>query len=56
MLKMTLSAALVKFGLRLPGENVGQFGAQIKALTPADREWFKERFAIEYGIEIVPAA
>lgn len=56
MEKMSLAAALVKAGLKLPGESVGAFGQEIKKLNDADREWFKERFAKEMGLEIVEVA
>lgn len=52
MEKMSFAAACVKHGLKLPGESVGAFGAEIKRLTPEDHTWFKAEFA-KIGVEIV---
>lgn len=36
------------------GQTLQDYAKEVKALTQADRDWFAERFAIEYGIKIVP--
>jgi hypothetical protein len=54
MVQMTLLQALRKAGIdKKEGQLLPQFAAELKALTDADRQWFKERFAIEFGWEIV---
>ena len=50
MAEMTLSAALKKHCF-LDGEKLSECLAQIKQLTPDDKEWFKREFAV-MGITI----
>lgn len=51
--ELGLIAAIRKYiGLK-PGQAMLDFAAEIKALTPEDRAWFKERFAKEYGIKVI---
>lgn len=51
---MTLLKALQHVGIvKREGQPLKDFAAEIKALNDADRAWFKERFAVEHGIEVV---
>lgn len=52
MEKMTFVAACNKFFGRKEGQNLTQFQEELKALTPADREYFIKLFPT-VGIEIV---
>lgn len=51
--KTFMSACRDYFGL-LPSQKPIEFGKEVKALTPADREEFTEAFA-KMGVEIVAA-
>ena len=53
MVQKTFTKALLDAGLRMPGETVGDFNKQMKALTLSEREWFRERFKIEHNIEVI---
>lgn len=51
MRQMTFTAALVDFFGKQPGQSVGEFMQEIKALTQEDRAYFKREF-VKVGIEI----
>ena len=53
--EMTLLVALKKHIGYSPGQGFGEFAAECKALTDADKAWFKDRFKVEKDIDIVPA-
>lgn len=58
MVKMTFTKACLTYFGRLPGQTAIDFGREIKALTPKDREDLKKDFAA-IGVEIdseAPAA
>jgi hypothetical protein len=42
---ITFTKAMMDFFGRKPGQSVGEFAAELKALTDADREFFKSEFA-----------
>jgi len=48
---MTLVVALSKH-CRYEGETTSQFVKAIKELSPEDRQWYSDRFKIEFGYEI----
>lgn len=48
-MEMTLVAFLKQFGLLLPSDKAIE---QLRALTPEDRDWFRDRAQVEYGITI----
>lgn len=55
MIRSTLTKALKDyFGYR-PGQNLTDFMAEIKALTPEDKSYFKREF-LKVGYEIVDGA
>jgi hypothetical protein len=52
-MEKTLMQAFTFAGIKkLEGQQLPEFAKEIKALTPADRAWFAERFVIEFGITI----
>jgi hypothetical protein len=51
MIQMSFTKAIVEHLGRKQGQSTHEFMEEIKALTPADREWFKVEFA-KIGIEI----
>ena len=55
MEQMSLTAALNKHFGKKVGQTMSEFSAEIKTLTPEDREYFKKEFA-KIGVEIVEAA
>ncbi len=54
MIKSTLMKALKEYFGFKPGQNLTDFMAEIKALTPEDRAYFKREFA-KVGYEIIEA-
>ena len=48
--KIKLYAQLMK-DFRLPGEALQAFAAQIRALTPEDKAWFRAEYA-KAGVEL----
>lgn len=52
MQQMTFTKAIVEFFGKKPGQSTTDFMAEIKALTEADRAYFKAEFA-KIGVEIV---
>lgn len=55
MRQLTFVKALMEFFGRKEGQTSGDLLAEIKALTPEDREWFAKEF-LKVGIEIIPVA
>lgn len=51
MIQMTFTKAMMDFFGRLPGQSVGDFANELKALTVVDREYFKREFR-KINIEI----
>ena len=51
MIQMSFTKAIVEHFGKKQGQSTHEFMEEIKALTPADREWFKAEFA-KIGIEI----
>jgi hypothetical protein len=51
MIQMSFTKAIIETFKRLPSQTTHDFVEEIKALSPADREWFKAEFA-KIGIEI----
>jgi hypothetical protein len=52
MQQMTFTAACNNYFGRKPGQNLGEFQQELKALNTEDREYFKREFA-KIGIEII---
>ena len=52
MAQMTFTKAINEFFGKKPGQTLMELQAEIKALTPEDREYFKREFA-KVGIEVV---
>lgn len=44
-MQMTFTKAIVEFFGKKPGQTLPEFMQEIKALTPADRAYFKAEFA-----------
>jgi hypothetical protein len=51
MIQMTFTKAIIEHFPKRPGQTGGDYLAEIKALTPQDREYFKAEFA-KIGIEV----
>lgn len=51
MQTMTITTACKNYFGYKPGQTLGEFMAEVKALTPDDREYFKREF-VKVGIEI----
>lgn len=51
MQTMTITTACKSYFGYKPGQTLGEFMAEVKALTPDDREYFKREF-VKVGIEI----
>ena len=51
MIVMSLTAALKDYFGYKPGETLGDFMTEIKALTPEDKEYFKREF-VKVGYQI----
>lgn len=51
MEQMTLITAIRKHIGMLPGQGLQDFAADVRRLTPEDREWFKREF-VAIGVEI----
>ena len=52
MTQMTFTKAVNEFFGKKPGQTLMELQAEIKSLTPEDREYFKREF-VKVGIEIV---
>jgi hypothetical protein len=50
----TLMQAFTFAGItKREGQQLPDYAKEIKALTPEDRQWFAERFKVEFGITII---
>lgn len=52
MRTMTFTTAIISFFGKRPGQTLMELQAEITALTPEDRKWFKWEFR-KVGIEII---
>ena len=51
MIQMSFTKAIIEIFPKRPSQTMADYMAEIKALTPQDREYFKAEFA-KIGIEI----
>lgn len=53
-MEKTLMQAFTAAGItKREGQTLQDYAKEVKALTPADRAWFAERFKEEFGFTIV---
>lgn len=53
MRQMSFTAAINEVFGKKPGQTLGEFQQELKALDPTDREYFKKHLKAEKEIEIV---
>lgn len=51
-MQTTFTKAIHEYFGKLPGQSLMELQAEVKALTPDDREYFKREFA-KVGIEVI---